>query len=55
MWSWNKVLRSAENVLKQEHKLENSYLILQKLENIALNDQYFVEKKLYPNVDFYSE
>ncbi|PPI88053.1 citrate (Si)-synthase [Candidatus Pantoea edessiphila] len=24
------------------------------LENIALNDPYFVERKLYPNVDFYS-
>jgi len=25
-----------------------------KLEEIALNDPYFVERKLYPNVDFYS-
>ncbi|MFW2853118.1 citrate synthase [Sphingomonas sp. TX0543] len=25
-----------------------------KLEEIALNDDYFVEKKLFPNVDFYS-
>lgn len=25
-----------------------------KLEEIALNDDYFIEKKLYPNVDFYS-
>ena len=24
------------------------------LEQIALNDSYFVERKLYPNVDFYS-
>ena len=24
------------------------------LEKIALNDDYFVERKLYPNVDFYS-
>jgi citrate synthase len=24
------------------------------LERIALNDEYFVKKKLYPNVDFYS-
>jgi citrate synthase len=24
------------------------------LEKIALHDEYFVEKKLYPNVDFYS-
>jgi len=26
----------------------------QKLEKIALEDEYFIEKKLYPNVDFYS-
>ncbi|MXY06057.1 MAG: citrate (Si)-synthase [Gammaproteobacteria bacterium] len=26
----------------------------QRLENIALEDSYFVEKRLYPNVDFYS-
>src|SRR5690606_36490352 len=25
-----------------------------RLEEIALKDEYFVEKKLYPNVDFYS-
>ncbi len=25
-----------------------------KLEEIALSDEYFIEKKLYPNVDFYS-
>jgi len=24
------------------------------LEDIALNDNYFIERKLYPNVDFYS-
>ena len=28
--------------------------IAQKLEKIALADDYFVERKLYPNVDFYS-
>jgi citrate synthase len=28
--------------------------IAQKLEKIALEDEYFVEKRLYPNVDFYS-
>ena len=51
-----KVLQKiAEDVLKQEHKLENKLFELAKeLEIIALNDDYFVEKKLYPNVDFYS-
>ncbi|MEZ5550472.1 MAG: citrate synthase [Pseudomonadales bacterium] len=28
--------------------------LAQRLEKIALEDDYFVEKKLYPNVDFYS-
>jgi citrate synthase len=28
--------------------------IAQELENIALNDDYFLSRKLYPNVDFYS-
>ena len=30
------------------------FRIAQKLERIATEDEYFVEKKLYPNVDFYS-
>ncbi|MBT8475835.1 MAG: citrate (Si)-synthase, partial [Alphaproteobacteria bacterium] len=28
--------------------------VAQQLEKIALEDEYFVSKKLYPNVDFYS-
>ena len=28
--------------------------IAQELEQAALTDQYFIERKLYPNVDFYS-
>jgi citrate synthase len=28
--------------------------IAKRLEEIALNDEYFIERKLYPNVDFYS-
>ncbi|MDC3105972.1 citrate (Si)-synthase, partial [Gammaproteobacteria bacterium] len=37
-------------------ELENDPLfkLAKKLEKIALEDDYFVEKKLYPNVDFYS-
>ena len=36
--------------------LENDRLfkLAKELEKIALEDPYFVEKKLYPNVDFYS-
>jgi citrate synthase len=28
--------------------------VAMELESIALNDEYFIEKKLYPNIDFYS-
>ncbi|MEO1205838.1 MAG: citrate synthase [Pseudomonadota bacterium] len=28
--------------------------VAMELEKIAINDEYFVEKKLYPNIDFYS-
>jgi len=35
-------------------KDEPLFKLAMKLEKIALEDDYFVEKKLYPNVDFYS-
>ena len=46
---------SCDEVLK-ELGLENDPLlkIAKELEKIALEDEYFVERKLYPNVDFYS-
>ena len=51
-----KVLQKiAESVLKEKHQLDNRLFDLAKeLEFLALNDSYFKEKKLYPNVDFYS-
>ena len=36
------------------HKDDPLLQVALELERIALNDAYFVEKKLYPNVDFYS-
>jgi len=30
------------------------FLMALELEQIALRDEYFIERKLYPNVDFYS-
>ena len=47
--------KTADEVLK-ELGLENDPLlaIAKRLEQIALEDEYFIEKKLYPNVDFYS-
>jgi citrate synthase len=40
----------AELGVKEEPMLD----IAMELEKIALNDDYFVSRKLYPNVDFYS-
>ncbi|MDX1455872.1 MAG: citrate synthase [Gammaproteobacteria bacterium] len=51
-----KIIREmCHKVLKQLGKENDPQLELaMKLEEIALKDDYFVEKKLYPNVDFYS-
>ena len=46
---------SAHEVLKELNKLDDPLLkIAIELEKIALKDEYFIEKKLFPNVDFYS-
>ena len=46
---------SAHEVLNELNQLDNPLLkIALELEKIALKDSYFIEKKLYPNVDFYS-
>ena len=51
-----KVLKqSADEVLELLGVEDNELLkIAKELERIALNDDYFIEKKLFPNVDFYS-
>ena len=50
-----KVLRqSCEDVLKRVGGSSRQLDIAMRLEEIALSDDYFVERKLYPNVDFYS-
>ena len=47
--------QSAYEVLEELKKLDDPLLkIAIELEKIALNDKFFIEKKLYPNVDFYS-
>ena len=47
--------KTCDEVLR-ELGLENDpkFKLAMELEKIALNDPYFIEKKLYPNVDFYS-
>jgi len=50
------VLRKYCHRLLNELEDDNIPLLklANKLEEIALNDDYFIKKKLYPNVDFYS-
>ena len=50
------VMREICNEVLDELGLEDDPLfkIARKLEKIALEDEYFIERKLYPNVDFYS-
>ena len=36
------------------HKDDPLLKVAMELERIALQDEYFIEKKLYPNIDFYS-
>ena len=46
---------SADEVLELLGISNNRTLqVAKELEKIALEDEYFIEKKLYPNVDFYS-
>ena len=51
-----KVMKEACDEVLAELGMENDPLlkIAKRLEQIALEDEYFVSKKLYPNVDFYS-
>ncbi|QID17737.1 citrate (Si)-synthase [Nitrogeniibacter mangrovi] len=51
-----KLMRKVCYEVLTELGLENDRLfkLAMELERIALEDEYFVEKKLYPNVDFYS-
>ena len=50
-----KVLQQAAHDVLEELGVDDPLLAVAKeLERIALEDPYFVEKNLYPNVDFYS-
>jgi len=50
------VMKNTAHEVLKELNIKNDPLleIALELEEIALNDEYFKEKKLYPNVDFYS-
>jgi citrate synthase len=47
--------KACHQVLEVMGKKDDELLkVAVELEKIALNDDYFVQKKLYPNIDFYS-
>lgn len=50
-----KIIKKACDEILEKLGINDPVLeIAKKLESAALNDPYFVERKLYPNVDFYS-
>ena len=49
------VMRETCHEVLKELNIQDPLLdVAMELERIALEDEYFIEKKLYPNVDFYS-
>lgn len=48
------IKKAADDVLKKLGVNDPVLAIAQQLEEAALADEYFVSRKLYPNVDFYS-
>ncbi len=48
------IKRAAERVLAATGADDALFDVAQRLEEVALNDEYFISRKLYPNVDFYS-
>ena len=51
-----KIMQATAHDVLSELGLKDDPLlaVAMELERIALNDDYFIEKKLYPNIDFYS-
>ncbi|HLU90897.1 MAG TPA: citrate synthase [Cyclobacteriaceae bacterium] len=50
-----KIIKKAADDVLDKLGVDDPILdIAKELEEVALNDQYFVDRKLYPNVDFYS-
>ena len=50
-----KIIKKASDELLEHMGIDDPILeIAKKLEATALSDPYFIERKLYPNVDFYS-
>ncbi len=50
-----KIMKKVCDKILPKLKINDPLLdIAKQLEEVALNDQYFIDKNLYPNVDFYS-
>jgi len=50
-----KILQAAAERVFTRHNMDDPLLnVARKLEELALKDPYFADRKLYPNVDFYS-
>ncbi len=48
------IKRTCDKLLHTLNLDDPLFEVAQKLEEVALRDEYFIERKLYPNVDFYS-
>ena len=48
------IKKAADDLLDKMHIQDPKLELARELEAAALSDDYFVERKLYPNVDFYS-
>jgi citrate synthase len=48
------IKKACDKLLSKLQMRDPLFDVAQQLEEVALNDPYFIERKLYPNVDFYS-
>jgi citrate synthase len=50
-----KILKKIQSELVEELNLDTGLMaVAKKIEEIALSDEYFIKRNLYPNIDFYS-
>nr|XP_061797909.1 citrate synthase 1-like [Nerophis lumbriciformis] len=50
-----KILKAAADEVLEDLGINDPLLaVAKKLEEVALNDEFFIKRRLYPNVDFYS-
>jgi citrate synthase len=48
------IKQACDKLLAKMHIRDPLFDVAQQLEEVALSDEYFIQRKLYPNVDFYS-